>query len=454
MTLCIASLVIFLLQFLIVVVNADCSPSTGSVTIKTSQDVSDIAKCSSFTGDINVAADGPEDISLDGIKTVSGSISVANAAKLHSLSSKSLESVKSLTFDNLPELSNMNFPVLRRFDAFKWNNLPALSECKFGQAHDGEIQEITVNNTSLKSLDWLVWPVGGRLAISNNANLKFFEIPYNAINEGSSLILDNNAALEDIDVSQLSGINGPFQVTDNEKVTQLLFDKLETVGGDTQLRGAFTNISMPALTQIRAGLRIQSSNDISEFCSRLQSKSQNLKGYLECNPNVQKSPVTNSDPTKLSNTPTTPTPTSLASSNSPTDNRSNDSGPSNGVKAALVVSALVVSALVATFLILIFAFFYFRRRSRAKVREIPKPKNQTDSIESEDGLPTLKELESGPHIKLELVTRLGAQELPAQVPLEMPAGHGTSELSAPTSPATSFTSARSTTPLVRVELPA
>jgi hypothetical protein len=426
------------------------------------QDASDIATCETFTGNIVVAADGPETVALETLKTVSGNIDVENVAKLRSFSSSSLQAVSSFTLNNLPELSNLSFPALRNFSSIKWSNLPSLEESTVTSGTlDGEIQEITIVNTSIKSLEWLAWPIGSQLNISSNANLQSFGIPYATINAGSALTFSNNAALTTIGLSNLTGIYGGLQISGNGKMVEASFDKVETIDGFVQMSGDFTNVSMPVLNAINGALRIESTGDITTLCSSLQQKS-SLNGHYDCTSDAQKTP-TSSNPTGTA-FPSSTGPV-IATGTTVLDEASGGNKLNTGVKVGLAIAALVF-----TLAILAAAFFYFRRRSRAKVREIsahPKSPNQDSFTELSDTMsPTNsthfpKELES-PQIALELVGGRERSEMPGVVPAELDAKHGESELT-PISPMNamgrestwgSVASVRSDRPLIRHELPA
>lgn len=419
--------------------------------------MSDLTTCTSFTGNIVVAADGPQDIQLDGVTSVSGNIDIENVAKLRSLTSTSLEAVSSFTLNSLPALSTLTFPALKNFSSLKWYNLPSLEQCKIATgAIDGEIQEISIFNTSLKSLDWLTWPIGAALNITSNSNLQSFGIPYSSINANSAYTLTSNPSLASVDVSSLTGIYGGLEISGNA-VKTLDFSKLQTIGGFVQLSGDYTNVSMPVLSGINGALSVESTEDITALCSNLAQK--RLAGHYDCTPNAQKSA---SNPTA---TTSSGAPTATATTPPTPNENSSKSSISNAVKIAIGIATLII-----TLLFLTAAFFFFRRRSRAKVREIEPSSHRSSSadpfaksksaeanafeLEESDysSNPTSpKELEA-PGIRLELANGRTRQEMPAGVmPHELEAWHGRCEMH---SPAMSTGSVNSITPLVRHELPA
>lgn len=363
--------------------------------------------------------------------------------------------MSSFTLNNLPQLTNLSFPSLKNFSSLKWYNLPSLEDCSITTGNlDGEIQEITITNTSLKSLDWLKWPIGSQLNVTGNTNLQSFNIPYNTINSGSTLTFSDNPILANLNVSQLAGIYGALAVSGNAKTTQVSFSKLETIGGFVQMTGSFTNISMPSLNAINGALSVASTGDITALCNQLSQKK--LAGHYDCKPNVEGSPLSNPTATASG---TLSTPSSTSSDTTSPDSPLKPHDPlSTGVKAGLAIAALITTAL-----IIICAMFYFRRRSRSKVREIPhqSPKSPShDSVELSESPATSvnfpKELES-PVVRLELAAGKERLELPGVVPQELDGrdGSGDSQTpNTPNSPVRSWGSVSSGTPLVRHELPA
>jgi hypothetical protein len=434
----------------------DCAPASRVATIKTAQDATDISTCETFNGNVVVAADGPEELAFDGIKTITGNLDIENVAKLRSLTSKTLESVNSLTLMNLPLLEELDIPTLKSF-SLQWAGLPKLTECKIATGGlEGEIQEITIYNTSLKSLDWLTWPVGGALNITANSNLEEFKIPYGTINVGNAITLASNQALKSVDVSAVGGIYGGLAITKND-INTLSFPKLLAIGGFVQLSGDYTNISMPALNQVNGALGVESTADIGGFCNSLQEK--RLAGHYDCTSNAQRS----ANPSTSGTTPS-PSPSPTASQ-APTDTGGSGSGGGGGgISSSAAIAGLVVGIIICLFVALL-VYFYMRRRARKAVQEISPKDPEADSVELADSMSrmsipsnrtTLRELES-PVMTLELASGRMRQELPAgalPVEMESPALH--SELDGgweSGSVRTAGSPTGSTAPLVRHELP-
>jgi hypothetical protein len=431
---------------------SDCAPASKTFEIKNKNDVTDIKTCETFTGNIVIAASAPEVISLDGIRNiVDGNIDVKGVTKLRALSSESLQTVSSFTLNNLPELSTLNFPSLISFSTLKWFNLPTLQTSTIASgAFKGRIQEFTVSNTSLRSLDWFKWPVQSQLNITQNAYLHTFSIPNTEIGQASEYTISDNPSLETLDMKKIKTIDGKLTITGNQRIKGLSADALETVNGDVVLSGGFDNITMSALKDVEGTLGIASSGNIESLCKDLSSAPFTENVRCSYAPQVQ---LTEYTPTEDGDNPE-------STSDSDTDG---DRGPNGGGGVSKEVQiGLAFSALVFTVLICVAAFFYFRRRSRAKVREIdhplPSPKRACSDVDADSIELEPKELEDAGFQRT--MWRSSRQELAAEVPYELDAGYGRSELSVARpesvalSPAGSTRSTRSSAPLIRHELSA
>ncbi|KAF2115907.1 hypothetical protein BDV96DRAFT_60980 [Lophiotrema nucula] len=452
--LCIAPLVFLIVQWLIASVGAiNCAPSSQSFTIKTSQDVSDIITCATFTGNVVVAADGPEEVSLDGVTAISGNLDVENVAQLRSLSSQTLTTVSSFTLNNLPKLAHLSFPSLANVSSIKWYALPALEDADVTPGKvNSEVDEISIFNTSISNLDWISWPLGSLLNLTSNANLQSFAVTYGEINPGSTLVFSDNAAFRNLTVSQLTGIYGALQVSENPELKSLDFAVLQTIGGYVQLSGDYVNLSMSALNQVNGALNVASTGDISDLCNDLDQKASShiLNGHYDCTANSQKNPTSPS----ASATTSIAMPTTTATDRPPADGNNGDL--SSAAKIAMGVLIPLV-AIVSSFL----TCLCLRRRLRSKVREIEKNveerSDSTEPSESNTGNSEPKELESiGTRVEIGIGHEI--QELQAEEQArELDAIHGKSELETPITPLTpagSWWSGHSDTPLVRHELPA
>ncbi|KAJ4992332.1 hypothetical protein SVAN01_02041 [Stagonosporopsis vannaccii] len=331
---------------------ADCS---GDFAINGPDDITTLNQCITFNGNVSLAGKGVQDITLNGLKQVTGIISIADTDALLSVSSTTLESFWTLKLNNLPKLTTLNLPALTNFSKLDFSGLNSLQDCEIATgALQQDVSEISIFGTALKKMDWLKWPVTTALTIAANMNLTDFTIPYDRISAGSSYQFSINRDLSNLDFSQLKGIYGSLAVNGNNDKS-LNFDNLENIDGYVRLSGPFSNITMPQLTSINGALRADSTIDILAFCNWL-SVQDRLFGHYDCTAN-------NTDPLASSTTTTSPTNTSVAVPTLPAESNGNGSSLSTGAIVGIAVAMVVLISVVLTTTALLF----FRRRRNKKV---------------------------------------------------------------------------------------
>ncbi|KAF2444741.1 hypothetical protein P171DRAFT_472747 [Karstenula rhodostoma CBS 690.94] len=334
----------------------DCKDPNG-LTISSPADVAALNKCTNITASVTITSSAPADIQLNGPKSLA-TLNATAAKSLHSISSSSLVSIDALTLSDLPNLSSLNFSSLDVLDTLDLENLPALENCSFGWSL-GPRSVVSVVKTGLESVDWLKWPVSISLNISSNANLAGISLPWEAVD--GSVEISRNAVLDTADIYAIKSIAGDFTVEGNGGLKSLAFEKLESVKGDVRLSGIFANVSMPILTTVTGTLAISSTEDIDDSCDELDKS--NIKGRYDCISNAQKSNPTSASaaPTQSPDRPPLP-----FSSNNPEDGEEEDTSDiATGAKIGIILAAMILGLF-----LVVGAVFFFRARSRGKVREI------------------------------------------------------------------------------------
>ena len=339
----------------------DCTPSSGIFTILSPDNITTLNQCTTFTGNISVAAKGIEHITLDGLKAITGTFRVTDVEAILSISSTTLESVSTLILNNLPQLTTLTLPALNNFSKLDLAGLNALRGCEIATGTlKRDVREISIVGTALETMDWLRWPVASSMVIAANMNLTSFKLPYDRIGAGSSYQISVNTALSDLDFSQLSGIYGSLAVNGN-KDADLSFDKLETIDGYVRISQHLTNMTMPVLTSINGALRAESSGDILSFCNWLSTQTR-LLGHYDCTAN-NTNPIISSTVSKAPATTTG----SIISVKTNTISSSNDTSDYKpGLSTGTIVGIAVAMVVVISFILTSMALLLFRRRSRNK----------------------------------------------------------------------------------------
>ncbi|KAF3010778.1 hypothetical protein E8E13_007820 [Curvularia kusanoi] len=347
--------------------------AAGSLTINGPDDITKLNQCTTFDGNISVAATGTTDLALNGLKAITGTLSVADSDAVLSISSATLESVSTLSLSNLTNLATLTLPALGNMTKLSLSYLGSLRGCEIAtQGLKQDISEVTVFSTAIEKLDWLKWPVASTLNIAVNRNLTDFAFPYSTINAGSTYQLSGNYALDNLNLSQLTGIAGSLALSGNGD-KDLQFDRLESIDGYVKLDGAYSNITMPRLVSINGALRASSTIDILSFCNWLSIQNR-LLGHYDCTANnTNPAPVVTSTAsmTPLKTSGTTPSGASLQTGTS------NKSDLSTGAIIGIAMGMVVLISIILTSLALLF----LRRRSQKKqalqaVHEKPAPENK------------------------------------------------------------------------------
>ncbi|TKA75635.1 hypothetical protein B0A49_02324 [Cryomyces minteri] len=229
------------------------------------------------------------------------------------------------------------------------------------------------------------------VSVSNNLELSWnsflsLELP-NLTFTGGGLNITNNNLLADIAFDQLVSVNGDLNILKNPKMTNLSgFPGLSSVGAKLDLTGAFTNVSLPALRNVRGDMTVQSSESLN--CTALQDEKFAVHGKYVC--------LENSTPTS---SPANATTITQGTSGSTSSARDLGIGVGLGLGLGIVLLAAVVASIIS---------FRRRRDRRRKLAGYGQPE---------------KPIVTYPNA--ELPTNLAAVEL---APL-----HGTSEMGRSTS---------------------
>ncbi|KAF4906810.1 Protein ecm33 [Colletotrichum viniferum] len=310
--------------------NIPCTTIQGSVKI--SEDISG-----------NIDINGPKTIKGDLIVT-----NATNLVGLSSSSLATIEG--SFTMQGLTLLSDLRFTQLATVGSISWITLPALGSLVFGTAGVTKVNNIVISDTFLKSLDGLNVASVDELHINNNKNLvsysnqlanatKTIEINSNGADLGitlpnliwaneiiiadaakvempslevvnSSIKFDkntftefiapnltkcsdgdvsfiNNVELANLSLPLLTKTGGGLTIQNNtllQKIDGL--PKLEQIGGAVLLRGNFSEVSIPALDDVKGAFDLQSTGDIDTSCdvfNKMEGKQ--IQGEYTCRSN-------------------------------------------------------------------------------------------------------------------------------------------------------------------------
>lgn len=253
---------------------AACSLDEGTTTtISNSDDAVALASsCSTFTGDIAIATGTTDDIYLDGLEEIQGSLYVANVTYMTWLSSDSLVTVSNyMSLQGLPNLKYSNFSQLTTLFSLTLDTLPALQ----GGLDLDTLQHVSYLSIIGVSTDKVLWhnsiTIGG-LVIRDNHQLDSIELSVRNASDsieissnapGLNVVMDNLQGANDltldgctnISLSSLTYINETFTLTNNSFTTFNGTPSLFSIKGSLSISGNadLASISMPMLKTIEDG---------------------------------------------------------------------------------------------------------------------------------------------------------------------------------------------------------
>lgn len=283
-------------------------------------------------------------------------LEVDSIESIRSISSQSLESVDNIRLSTLPNIVYLNFSALSVLEEVWLDNLPIIENCSLGM---GPRTKASILNTGLQKIDWLKWPITTTLNITGNTNLDSLSLPWDIIS--ANVTMRNNAVLRNMSASGVNSVTGSFMIRGSDEMEEFTLENLETVDGELNLSGAFTNISMPVLKSVKGILKLESSRNISKICNGLAQEK--LKGQLECKTDSRKEYPDGPTSEPFNKTSDNP---AQSSGSSPKDQQQPaETDMALGAKIGVILASLILAIFV-----FVGVFFFVRARIRGKVMEI------------------------------------------------------------------------------------
>lgn len=281
---------------------AQCS---GTTTISTQAQATSLSSCSQYSGSIIIDSSASGSISVGGIQTITGDLSVNNATQLTALSATQLKTITgTFQLQSLQILSTLSFPALSGVNNVYWQALPAIQTLSFASGIT-TVNSIYISNTGLNTLNGIDPLQVGTINVNNNpylqvinmnalanvttainfaangpflglsfpnlqsaANLTFsnvvsislpscrtvlgamgvyssymtsFSAP-NLTQAGGTISFVDNKVLANLQFPQLASAGSSLALLNNTNLMSIGgFDKLKTIAGDLQLVGVFSS---------------------------------------------------------------------------------------------------------------------------------------------------------------------------------------------------------------------
>ncbi|KAF9179034.1 hypothetical protein BGZ51_004210 [Haplosporangium sp. Z 767] len=327
---------------------ASCSSFSGSLAVAgTSMTALALPALQNLTGSIKVTSNPLlTTFSLDGLQDSTGSITLYNNTAISGFHAPNLKTIGSLEIVTAPKLKLVSLTNIQTLDSLKiedtgLDNSGALPWSSLKRATDIGIS----NNQFLKAIDMPgLTTVSGRFVVAGNglvegegkgsslhisnltslsnctlrhltdlkapslamvgANLSFDETNLMQIDVpkltsvGQTLSIVSNNLLSNISFGELTTIGGALLIANNTELTTVDgFSKLKNISGVLNIRGAFTNITLPSVSTVQGGMSVLSSSEFD--CSTLSKIKASAHGKTVCQSKVKSAKPTNSDDSSL-----------------------------------------------------------------------------------------------------------------------------------------------------------
>lgn len=253
-----------------------CTQSTA--TIASQADATALASCSTFKGTLELTQAAAGNIDISGIDQISGDLIAFNATQLTGLSSSTLNSIGgAFTLDQNTILSTLSFNSLTSVGMVNWTALPGLQQLTFGQGIS-EAGSLLITNTFLQNLEGINLMSVSDFNVNNNpyltsvstqlanasgtinfqANGRNFSVEFPNLEWAANMSFSN---CSEISMPSLAAVNGTLSIKSNF-ITNLMAPNLTKTGSDLSIvaNSALTNISMPALTSTGGGALLIANN--------------------------------------------------------------------------------------------------------------------------------------------------------------------------------------------------
>ncbi|KAL9596425.1 MAG: hypothetical protein Q9219_005809 [cf. Caloplaca sp. 3 TL-2023] len=314
---------------------ASCSTYSGSIAIETGLAVPkdanghqqlEVTTVKKITGNLTVtSAHMLSSLTFGSLQSISG-FELGDLTVLSELSMPALTEVNQLNFTALPALQNLDFGGigitkassvlitntglsslmginnLQQVDTFNVNNNQALQNISLMvssitnsldiEANDGYQSGLTTSFPMLETATNMTFRNCSVISLPSLANvtedLGFYGNTFETfsapnLTTAGGLIFVDNEALTNISLPKLTSINATYQIANNTMLKRVDgFTKLSIVKGALDFSGNFTDVELPALTQVQGAFNMQTSGKFD--CSAFDKYEDNkvIKGKYTC----------------------------------------------------------------------------------------------------------------------------------------------------------------------------
>lgn len=177
-------------------------------------------------------------ISINGVQSISGDLTVLNVTQLTSLSADQLSEIGGTWhMEDLTILANLQFDSLQSVGDIQWLALPALQSLSFSQGIQ-KAKSVLISNTQLNNIDGI------------------------ELQQVGDFNINNNGFMADINVNNLKNITGITNFAANGQDLKISFPNL--IGAGNMTFRNVSGVSVPSLKRVGGALGLIS-NTLSSF---------------------------------------------------------------------------------------------------------------------------------------------------------------------------------------------
>lgn len=306
---------------------ASCDSIEGSVVIApgSGQSIDLSGDLTEIGGDLIVDSNALlSDFSSTSLETIGGSFTLKNLTALSTLSFSRLSEVGSIDWATLTLLPELNFGTpgitkaksvviadtfietidginVQSLTDMNLNNNKRLTKFSTSIKSLSNVLNVQANGLNLElempNLEWIA-----NLTIANvttfsapslktvNGSMRFdsnyfesFSAPNLTEVQDGDISFVSNPQLTNLSFPSLERIGGGLTVANNTALEQVdSFKSLERVGGAVAFRGSFTDVELPALTDVVGGFEVVSTEDLTDTCDTLGDLGSVVQGEYTC----------------------------------------------------------------------------------------------------------------------------------------------------------------------------
>lgn len=221
--------------------------------------MSKLVGCDTVQGSVTVGSNVAI-FAIPDVQVISGDLIIAGAAGLVSISGPRLRTISGdFRLTGLTILSTLSFPQLSKVGTINWVTLPALRALEF-TTEITDCSEVLITDTLLSSLDGINLDTAKIFNINNNRQLKTVNVALGNVSDALSVEFNS----KNVDVS-FPNLVWAMNITVRD-AGSASFPKLESVNQTIAfIENTFESVSFPVLTEVGQSFTFNNNNKLTNI---------------------------------------------------------------------------------------------------------------------------------------------------------------------------------------------